>query len=108
MVSNEVTGAADISKRAFPKQDFAATQLPNLEASTLPPYCYTSPDFYKLEVEKIFLKEWLCVGRTDQVQKSGDFFSLDLLGQPLLDNSRREQQHTCVVQSVYASRNAAC
>lgn len=84
MVSNEVTGAADISKRAFLKQDFAATRLPNLEASTLPPYCYTSPEFYKLEVEKLFLKEWLCVGRTDQVKKSGDFFSLDLLGQPLL------------------------
>ena len=29
----------------------------------LPPACYTSPEFYALEMERIFRRDWLCVGR---------------------------------------------
>jgi phenylpropionate dioxygenase-like ring-hydroxylating dioxygenase large terminal subunit len=50
----------------------------------LAPACYVSEDFYALEVERIFRREWLCVGRADEVGQPGDFMSLDLLGEPLL------------------------
>ncbi len=43
-----------------------------------------SEDFYDLEVDRIFRKEWLCIGRADEVGQPGDFMSLDLLGEPLL------------------------
>jgi hypothetical protein len=33
------------------EEDFAAARLPLLQASMLPPYCYTSREFYELEVE---------------------------------------------------------
>ena len=39
----------------------------------LPPYCYTSREFYELEVQRIFLEEWLCVGRPEQAEKPGDY-----------------------------------
>lgn len=68
----------------FPIEDFTLTQLPFVEAAGLPPYTYTSPDWYKLEVERIFMHEWLCMGRVDQVSKSGDYFTLNLLGEPLV------------------------
>ncbi len=35
-------------------------------------------------MERIFRKEWLCLGRVDEVERPGDFMSVDLLGEPLL------------------------
>lgn len=64
--------------------DLRAARRPLSQASMLPPACYTSPEFYAQEVERIFLKEWLCVGRTDQVEKPGDFFTLTLLDERLI------------------------
>ncbi|MGD9763198.1 MAG: aromatic ring-hydroxylating dioxygenase subunit alpha [Candidatus Binatia bacterium] len=64
--------------------DFNTVRRPPYEASTLPLYCYTSPEFFRLEIERIFLKEWLCVGRVDQVANPGDYFCLTLLGEDLV------------------------
>src|SRR5438093_9206017 len=50
----------------------------------LAPVCYTSPEFYALEMQRIFRKEWLCIGRADEVEQPGDYMSLDLLGEPLV------------------------
>ncbi len=78
--------------REMTKSDFMAAQLPPSQASTLPPPCYTSREFYEREVEHIFLKEWLCVGRVDQVEKPGDFFTLTLLGERLIVVRDEENQ----------------
>jgi choline monooxygenase len=53
-------------------------------ASTLPARWYTDPQFLELEQEKIFWKTWQLVGRVDMVARPGDFFTYDLLGEPLL------------------------
>jgi phenylpropionate dioxygenase-like ring-hydroxylating dioxygenase large terminal subunit len=58
----------------------------------LPPACYMSQEFYDLEVERIFRKDWLFVGRVDEVPEPGDFMSLDLLGEPLLLIRGADQQ----------------
>ena len=50
----------------------------------LAPVRYTSPEFYALEVERIFRREWLCLGRADEVAAPGDYLTLDLLGEPLI------------------------
>src|SRR5207249_281286 len=83
-IRSRTLSAVNPSRPAFRPTDFTGARRPSLEASTLPLYCYTSPDFFRLEVEHIFLKEWLCVGRVDQVAKPGDYFSLDLIGEPLV------------------------
>jgi phenylpropionate dioxygenase-like ring-hydroxylating dioxygenase large terminal subunit len=50
----------------------------------LPPACYTSPEFYAREVERIFRRDWLLIGRVDEVPRPGDYLCLDLLGEPLV------------------------
>ena len=50
----------------------------------LPPACYTSSKFLRLEKKKLFLNEWHCLGRVDEVPEVGDFFTIDLMAEPLL------------------------
>ncbi|MEN8183890.1 MAG: aromatic ring-hydroxylating dioxygenase subunit alpha [Myxococcota bacterium] len=65
-------------------EELEAVRKPATAASSLPPRAYTDPEVYALEVERIFMKEWLCVGRTDQIPKPGDYFTIDLVGEPLV------------------------
>jgi len=60
------------------------TRKPLLEASTLPPHCYTSEDFYRREVERIFLRHWQFVGRAEQLVSPGDYFCYDGPGGPAI------------------------
>ena len=53
-------------------------------AATMPARWYTEPDFLKLEAEKIFYKTWQPVGRLDDLARIGDFFSCEVLDQPLV------------------------
>jgi phenylpropionate dioxygenase-like ring-hydroxylating dioxygenase large terminal subunit len=54
------------------------------QAVGLPPECYTDPAFFEFEKDAIFYKEWLCVGRVEQVQKPGDYFSLTIVDEPIV------------------------
>ena len=66
------------------REQLAATMRPLNEAHTLPPHCYTSREFYELEVQKIFMKEWLGVGRVDQIENPGDYFCKDIADEPIV------------------------
>ena len=68
----------------FDPRTYANVRKPLLEAETLPPACYTSEDFFKKEVETIFMKVWNFVGRADQIPNPGDYYTLDFVGVPLL------------------------
>lgn len=50
----------------------------------LPPRCFTSEDFFDAEMQNIFLKEWVCVGRADRVSTPGDYFTLNIGPEPLI------------------------
>lgn len=76
--------SAVIPDTVLAEEKLGTTQRPLPEASTLPPSCYTSGEWYEREVKDIFLKDWLCIGRVDQVAKPGDYFTLDLLSEPLV------------------------
>lgn len=70
------------------------------EAETLPTTSYCSEEFYKAEVEKIFMKVWNFVGREDCVPKPGDYFTLEFVGIPVVlmrgqDNRVRAFANTC-------------
>lgn len=41
---------------------------------TLPREYFTSPELFNEELEKIFYRRWLCVGRTDRLRNPGDYF----------------------------------
>jgi choline monooxygenase len=53
-------------------------------AWSIPAPFYTDASVMAEEREKIFARTWQVVGHADQLAKPGDFFTLDLLGEPLL------------------------
>ena len=54
------------------------------EAIGLPPRVYSDPDFFDFEIDSVFASEWLCVGREEQVQEIGDYFSAKPAGEPVV------------------------
>lgn len=63
---------------------FEKVRLPLAESETLPPWCYTSEEFYKIEVEHLFMKVWNFIGRADHIPNPGDFFTLEFVGVPII------------------------
>ena len=53
-------------------------------AFSLPGAFYTDANWMRREREALFLADWVCVGRIDEVASPGDFFSFDHVGEPLL------------------------
>jgi len=53
---------------------------------TLPSRLYTDPDVLKDEQTRIFSRTWQLVGRRDQVANTGDYFTTEVAGEPLLIN----------------------
>jgi choline monooxygenase len=53
-------------------------------AWTLPSSLYTAPDAFEKEKERIFARTWQVVGRCDQVANAGEYFTTELVGEPLL------------------------
>jgi Rieske 2Fe-2S family protein len=51
---------------------------------TLPSSWYTDSPVFELEREHIFFREWVCVGREEELIDSGDHKVLDLYGQSIL------------------------
>jgi phenylpropionate dioxygenase-like ring-hydroxylating dioxygenase large terminal subunit len=66
--------------------------LDTLEASVadpasplfLPPEAYLSPEFHAFELDAIWRREWVLVGRLEEIPHAGDYFSIDVAGEPLL------------------------
>jgi choline monooxygenase len=61
-----------------------ANKRPVTQASVLPAHCYSSQDWYQDEIEKIFMKEWICVGRESQVARNGDYFTIEIGREPVV------------------------
>ena len=54
------------------------------KAWTLPSFLYTDQSVFAAEKEKIFARTWQVVGHASQVTKPGDFFTTELVGEPLV------------------------
>jgi len=52
---------------------------PELGTGPIPTDSYWQPEFYQRELDAIFRRSWLCVGRVEQAAKPGDFFQKELL-----------------------------
>jgi phenylpropionate dioxygenase-like ring-hydroxylating dioxygenase large terminal subunit len=72
--------AADI----FDPRHYTGVRKPLAEATTLPPWAYTSEEFYRREVETIWMKEWNFFGRADRIPNPGDYFAVDFVGVPII------------------------
>jgi len=64
--------------------DFDQTRLPVEQARHAPGFIYTSSDLFKIEREEIFMRDWLCVGREEEIPNKGDYTAMRILDEPLL------------------------
>jgi choline monooxygenase len=53
-------------------------------ASTLPAPLYFNPETFEAEKARIFASSWQVVGHVRQAASAGDYFTFDLIGEPLL------------------------
>src|SRR5690242_9445930 len=50
---------------------------------SLPQPFYTDPDFYRLDLEHLFYREWLFAGHDCELPKSGSYFTLQVGAYPV-------------------------
>jgi phenylpropionate dioxygenase-like ring-hydroxylating dioxygenase large terminal subunit len=65
-------------------QSFESSAVGLDRAETLPPECYTDAAFYAFEKAALFDREWLCLGREDWVKAPGDYFTTQIVGEPIV------------------------
>ncbi len=54
------------------------------DALTLPAKYYVDADYFNREMESLFRRMWICVGRTEQVERPGQFFLREILGESII------------------------
>jgi choline monooxygenase len=62
----------------------AAARRPFDHAVAMPPSVYKSEAFLDRELETVFRKEWICVGRSGALKQPGDYLTYEVAGQPLI------------------------
>ena len=62
-------------------QSVAAT--PVAQSDTIPPLLYRSEDVHKLELERIFARDWLCPGLAADIPNAGDYITFTMGDQPV-------------------------
>lgn len=69
-------------------------------AVSLPPEVYTSEAFYDFELDAVWGHEWFCIGRANDIPKTGDYFTVTVGKDPLMavrgrDGQVRVQANVC-------------
>ncbi len=72
------------SVRADIERELASVRQPLQEASTLPGRFYHDPAIYRQELQTIFSKMWLCVGREEEIEKPGDYLTRTVGGDSVI------------------------
>ncbi|HEY4971249.1 MAG TPA: aromatic ring-hydroxylating dioxygenase subunit alpha [Steroidobacteraceae bacterium] len=62
----------------------STTRLPRAQARAMSGAFYSSPAFLELEREELFRRQWVCVGHAGSLPSVGDYFTTELVGEPLL------------------------
>src|SRR5690606_11542608 len=60
--------------------------------TTIPYNLYVNPETLEMEKKEIFYKDWIMVGHESQVKNIGEFFTFDLVGEPLIITKKNENQ----------------
>ena len=53
-------------------------------AMTLEGRWYHSAEVFAAERERIFARDWVCAGRLERIERSGDFFTVEIAGESLI------------------------
>lgn len=65
-------------------EEIGDVRRPLAEASHAPGLLYASPEVCRLEVERLFMRDWLFVGRTEELPEPGDYLTLRIAGEPIV------------------------
>ncbi len=65
-------------------EDLELARVPESKSRHLPGYYYTSSEILELEKEKLFMKDWLMVGRVEEFPNTGDFRVMDIVGESII------------------------
>jgi len=104
--------AAALPAQALAERSLALVDRPLGEARSILPQCYTDPGFFELEVERVFRRSWICVGRESSIPASGDYFCADYFGDKLVvvrgeDGRVRALSPVCSHRSALVAEGAA-
>ena len=78
MALNDSFDSATVSR------DVAQTQAPLNEAVHVPGFIYNSESVFSLEKDRLFMKEWVCTIREEQVANPGDYIAMRAMGEPFI------------------------
>ena len=79
----DITPHADLPLETVLQRLKDAAARPFEDARPIPPEVHHSPAFFALERERIFAKEWICIGRADEVAEPGDYLTFEAAGVPV-------------------------
>ena len=68
----------------MPTIDVSAVRRPLAEASHAPGALYSAEEFYRLDVEKLFMRDWLYAGRVEELPNPGDYLTMRIAGEPIV------------------------
>lgn len=96
MGNNQVNGTVKEIRDALA----SVTSTPIDQAKVMPAGYYTSDDFLALEEEYVFRKDWVCLGRADELKEAGSYYTTEVVGEQLLvvrdkDDSIRVLSNVC-------------
>ncbi|MSP52564.1 MAG: aromatic ring-hydroxylating dioxygenase subunit alpha [Alphaproteobacteria bacterium] len=91
----------------------SSVRVPLNRARHVTSQIYYSQEIFDLEKEKIFMKDWLCVARNEEVERPGDYMTLRIMGEPVLlvrDNGGklRAFRNMCAHRGVEVINGAGC
>lgn len=79
-----MTESLALAEHPIVEQIVAQSARPLESASTMPAASYYDPSYYSQEMRRVISRDWLGVGRLEQVPSAGDFLTLDIAGEPIV------------------------
>ena len=68
----------------FDSKHYVQARLPLGAAHGLPAWCYTNQAFFEREVESIFFKNWIMVGRIEEFASAGSYQVIERFGRSIV------------------------
>ena len=62
------------------------------KAFTMPVEFYSSEEFLEIERQQLFSRKWICVGRTEEIPETGDYFSYKINDESIIIVRQSEKQ----------------
>jgi phenylpropionate dioxygenase-like ring-hydroxylating dioxygenase large terminal subunit len=73
-------------------------------AVALPPAAFSSPEFYEFELDAVWYREWICIGRVTDIPNPGDYFTVKVGHEPMI--VLRDEQGAVAVRSAVCQHRA--